>query len=264
MWNFPLFPEQASSNAERVDSLFLFELAIVFFFTTLICVLILSFAVRYRRRVEASTALTPRSSSRRLEVIWIGIPLTLSLVMYVWATVLFFDLYEPPGDAFEISVVGKQWMWYLQHPEGRAEINELHVPIGQACQADHDLARRDPQLLRAGVPDQARRAAGTVHDALVPAHQGGTAPPLLRRVLWHQPFADDRLGSCHGAGRLRAMAVGEGQRSLDGRGGGAAFRAAPLRGLPPGKPDRPRPAARRRLRTSRTDSGRQGRAFRDG
>ena len=143
MWNFPLFPEQASSNAVRVDSLFFFELAIVFFFTTLICVLILSFAARYRAGVERQP-LSPPLSSRRLEVIWIGIPLTLSLVMYVWATVLFFDLYEPPGDAFEISVVGKQWMWYLQHPEGRAEINELHVPIGQACQAYHDLTRRHP------------------------------------------------------------------------------------------------------------------------
>jgi cytochrome c oxidase subunit 2 len=130
MWNFPLFPEQASSNAERVDSLFFFELAIVFFFTTLICVLILSFAARYRAGSNVDRS-HPPLSSRRLEVIWIGIPLTLSLVMYVWATVLFFDLYEPPGDAFEISVVGKQWMWYLQHPEGRAEINELHVPIGQ-------------------------------------------------------------------------------------------------------------------------------------
>lgn len=131
MWNFPLFPEQASSNAERVDSLFFFELGIVFFFATLICVLILWFAVRYRRGSKVDRS-RPPLSSRRLEVLWIGIPLILSLVMYVWATVLFFDLYVPPGDAFEISVVGKQWMWYLQHPEGRAEINELHVPIGQA------------------------------------------------------------------------------------------------------------------------------------
>ena len=52
--------------------------------------------------------------------------------MYVWATEVYFDLYEPPADAFDISVVGKQWMWYLQHPEGRSEINELHVPLGQA------------------------------------------------------------------------------------------------------------------------------------
>src|SRR5206468_3810612 len=29
-----------------------------------------------------------------------------------------------------IYVVGKQWMWKIQHPEGRREINELHVPVG--------------------------------------------------------------------------------------------------------------------------------------
>ena len=31
----------------------------------------------------------------------------------------------------ELQVVGKQWMWKIQHPQGRREINELHVPIGQ-------------------------------------------------------------------------------------------------------------------------------------
>ena len=31
----------------------------------------------------------------------------------------------------EIFVVGKQWMWKLQHLEGRREINELHVPLGR-------------------------------------------------------------------------------------------------------------------------------------
>ena len=37
----------------------------------------------------------------------------------------------PPDDAIEIYVVGKQWMWKLQHPEGQREINELHVPVGR-------------------------------------------------------------------------------------------------------------------------------------
>jgi cytochrome c oxidase subunit 2 len=30
----------------------------------------------------------------------------------------------------EIAVVGRQWMWKIQHPSGRREINELHVPVG--------------------------------------------------------------------------------------------------------------------------------------
>jgi cytochrome c oxidase subunit 2 len=31
----------------------------------------------------------------------------------------------------EVFVVGKQWMWKIQHPEGVREINELHVPTGR-------------------------------------------------------------------------------------------------------------------------------------
>jgi cytochrome c oxidase subunit 2 len=131
MWNFPLLPEQASTNASRVDALALFELGIVLFFTALICIMILTLAVRYRRGSKVDRSGAPLTD-RRLEAAWIVIPLLLSLVMYVWATEVYFDLYEPPADAFDISVVGKQWMWYLQHPEGRAEINELHVPLGQA------------------------------------------------------------------------------------------------------------------------------------
>jgi cytochrome c oxidase subunit 2 len=28
-------------------------------------------------------------------------------------------------------VIGKQWMWKIQHPDGQREINELHIPINQ-------------------------------------------------------------------------------------------------------------------------------------
>jgi cytochrome c oxidase subunit 2 len=31
----------------------------------------------------------------------------------------------------EVFVVGRQWMWKLQHMEGKREINELHVPVGR-------------------------------------------------------------------------------------------------------------------------------------
>jgi cytochrome c oxidase subunit 2 len=38
---------------------------------------------------------------------------------------------RPPDNAMQIYVVGKQWMWKIQHMEGRREINELHVPVGR-------------------------------------------------------------------------------------------------------------------------------------
>jgi len=30
-----------------------------------------------------------------------------------------------------VYVVGRQWMWHLQHPGGQREINALHVPVGR-------------------------------------------------------------------------------------------------------------------------------------
>ena len=38
---------------------------------------------------------------------------------------------KPPANADEIYVVGKQWMWKIQHADGRREINELHIPVGR-------------------------------------------------------------------------------------------------------------------------------------
>ena len=52
MWNFSLFPDQASTMAKQVDALYFFELGIAGFFTALICMLILAFAARYRQQVD--------------------------------------------------------------------------------------------------------------------------------------------------------------------------------------------------------------------
>ena len=51
--------------------------------------------------------------------------------MFLWGASLYFTTMRPPEDALELYVVGKQWMWYFQHPEGPREINELHVPVGR-------------------------------------------------------------------------------------------------------------------------------------
>lgn len=37
---------------------------------------------------------------------------------------------RPAEPAIEIDVVARQWMWKVQHPEGRRELNELHLPLG--------------------------------------------------------------------------------------------------------------------------------------
>src|SRR5215510_10450359 len=129
--DLPLFPEQASTGAMRVDALFMFLMAVSIFFAALIFFLVLYFAIKYRRRSEAEQP-QPIRSDLRLEVLWTVIPLGLTMVMFAWGANLYFTMARPPADALEITVVGKQWMWKFQHPEGPREINELHVPIGRA------------------------------------------------------------------------------------------------------------------------------------
>src|SRR5438270_97757 len=114
MWTFPLFPDQASSVAGLVDAVYLYVLGIVVFFTVLICVLILFLSVRYRRGARADRS-NPLLTSLWLEVLWIGIPLILAMSIFVLGFEVFYHQYEPPSDAATVYVVGKQWMWYLQH-----------------------------------------------------------------------------------------------------------------------------------------------------
>jgi cytochrome c oxidase subunit II len=128
--NFPLFPEQASTMAPRVDALFFFLVAVALFFASLIFFLLILFAVKYRRRSDEEQP-RPVEGHLPLEILWTAVPLGLTMVMFVWGAMLFFEIYHPPSNALEINVVGKQWMWKIQHPEGQREINELHVPVGR-------------------------------------------------------------------------------------------------------------------------------------
>jgi cytochrome c oxidase subunit 2 len=40
-------------------------------------------------------------------------------------------MHSPPPGAIEVTAVAKQWMWKFQHPNGRRELDELHVPVGK-------------------------------------------------------------------------------------------------------------------------------------
>src|SRR5688572_25207125 len=128
--NFPLFPESASIQAGQVDGVYFFLVAVSAFFSLLIATLVVVFAVKYRRR-HADEIGTAIHGSLLLELTWTFIPLGIAMVMFAWGAKVFFDLYRQPSGAMDVFVVGKQWMWKVQHMDGQREINELHVPIGQ-------------------------------------------------------------------------------------------------------------------------------------
>ena len=128
--NLPLFPQQASTVAKDVDALFYFLMGVSAFFALLIAVLLIFFAIRYRRR-SATDRPHAIEGALQLELLWTIIPFGLTMIMFAWSASIFVKLQRPPDNAIQVFVVGKQWMWKLQHIEGQREINELHVPVGR-------------------------------------------------------------------------------------------------------------------------------------
>ena len=127
-----LFPAEASTIAPYTDALYVFLLGMTITGVLLVGGLILGFGIRYRR--SRSPVATPVEGSTLLEATWTIIPLGVFLVVYVWGALLYFRIYNPPVNAMNIYIIGKQWMWKAEHPGGQHEINALHVPIGRPVQ----------------------------------------------------------------------------------------------------------------------------------
>jgi cytochrome c oxidase subunit 2 len=137
---FPIFPESASSVANEVDALFAIWCVISAFFSLLIAGLIIYFAVRYRRR-HADQVGEREKAALWLEITWSAVPLAIMLVMFAWGTRVYVKIYRAPRGSLEFTSIGRQWMWKFQHPQGQREINNLHVPRGQAIKLN--LASED-------------------------------------------------------------------------------------------------------------------------
>jgi cytochrome c oxidase subunit II len=125
----PFQPPAASSIAGDVDTLYLVLSGITAFFTVLIFSIILVFMIKYRRRKDDETP-TSTHTPLIVELTWTIIPSLICAVLFVWSAALYVRNARPLASSTEIFVIGKQWMWHLQHPEGPREINELHVPVG--------------------------------------------------------------------------------------------------------------------------------------
>ncbi|HSR66418.1 MAG TPA: cytochrome c oxidase subunit II [Acidobacteriota bacterium] len=128
MSEFSFIPESASTFAAQVDALFWLLVAVTAFFTTVISAAVLYFAIKYRR--SKSPVAEPARSTLALEVTWSVIPLCIALFIFAWGADVFMHMNTPPAETLDIYVTGKQWMWKIQHPEGKREINDLHIPVG--------------------------------------------------------------------------------------------------------------------------------------
>ncbi len=129
MLDFRVLPEKASTFAESVDPLYWFLICFVGGFFFIVCGVVLYWGMKYRKQ-EGEDRPSYHPHAVKLEIAWTVALIVIALAIFVWGSVLFFQAYDVPKNALEISVMGKRWMWKIRHPNGRRETNELHVPVG--------------------------------------------------------------------------------------------------------------------------------------
>jgi cytochrome c oxidase subunit 2 len=173
--NFPFFPPEASRVARQTD--YLYFALILFSAVTLVIVFgpMIYFLFKYRRGKKADRR-PVHLPETLIELTWTIIPTILFTGLFAWGADVYWTIERPPPKAMEINVVGKQWMWKVEHPEGNREINELHVPLGRNIKLT--LASQD-----------------VIHSFFIPAFRiKQDVVPGRYSTLW---FNADKLGTFH-------------------------------------------------------------------
>lgn len=127
-----IIPPQASDYAAQVDYLYYALLGLSALLIVVLVGLIVVFGWRYQHdRKDVNRASVSRRTQRRIEL---GFMLMLAVMFFgtfYWGAHLYMTLYGETEADITINVVGKQWMWKVQHPDGTREINTLHAPVGE-------------------------------------------------------------------------------------------------------------------------------------
>jgi cytochrome c oxidase subunit II len=117
----PFFPERASTLADQFEALFWYIAITSGAVGAGVYAAIFYFCVRYRRSVSPGP--TPRIlGSHKLELAWTVIPLFVFLSYFAWGLAVYNYAVHPPEDSMEVFVIGKQWMWKAQYPDGHRVI----------------------------------------------------------------------------------------------------------------------------------------------
>ena len=222
----PAIAERASVMADLFEPLFWY----ITFWTTagfvLVCALLAFCCVAYRRKPGRIS--TPRiRGSHRLELFWTVTPLLVFLTFYAWGVWVYDYAVHPPADAPEVFVIGKQWMWKAQYPNGQ------RVIIGGNPK---NMTEEDRQSIGALVLPLDRPVKVTfisedvIHDFGVPAfRQKIDVIPGRYVSTWYQPtklgeyhvFCDQYCGAWHSlmVGKITVVPPAEFEAFLEGKGG---------------------------------------------
>jgi cytochrome c oxidase subunit II len=149
------FPTPASTQAEKIDTLYdvLIIVSVPVFVLVTVVVLFSVWKFRMRPGEELADG-PPIHGNTRLEVIWTAIPAIVLVALCTYAYVTLTDLEEAKAGEQRINVYGQQFAWTFEYPQG----------AGKKPVLSNQLYLKENQPVRFFV-----KAKDVIHDFWVPA-----------------------------------------------------------------------------------------------
>ena len=126
--NFQL-PEALSTDAARVDELYMFVYWFSVVFTVAITGTMLYFVWKYRRRPGHKAE--PVTHNTTLEIAWTVLPIFFVMGLFHLGFKEYAHEALAATNSVEIGVRGQQWSWTFTYPNGKQDASEVTIPVNK-------------------------------------------------------------------------------------------------------------------------------------
>ena len=117
-----------ANTTGKVDSAFLFIVAVSVALLLIVTFTMVFFLVRYNRKRHPQPEEVKESTA--LEIVWTVLPTVLVLLMFYYGWVNFDYIRNPPSNAMPVNVIARQWSWLFEYENGKKS-DVLRVPVNK-------------------------------------------------------------------------------------------------------------------------------------
>jgi cytochrome c oxidase subunit II len=126
----PWLPEDASTQAGTIDTLYDVLAVISCFVFGLVMGILLTSVTHFRRRHNDLSDGEPIHGNTRLEAIWTTIPAILMVGAAVYSGLVLANIEEPKANTQTVDVTGQQFAWTFKYQQGNFRSGELFLVKG--------------------------------------------------------------------------------------------------------------------------------------
>ena len=140
-------PEIITTNAHKIDNLFMYTTCMNIFFFTLVCIGLVGFSFKYYYKKNPKAQYTyGNTKTQQLVTLVIGLAVFLLIdlsITYQSNNDMISEFWNFPKadeDVVKIEVLAQQWMWNFRYAGADGEFNteddvlmnhDLHIPVGK-------------------------------------------------------------------------------------------------------------------------------------